>query len=67
MDVYQIQNQQLFLDSISQVITTTEVPTTTEVDADNDLIVDNGAPVISISFTLLLSLAFITVLTVLLQ
>ena len=63
MDVYEIQNQQLFLDSVSQVPTTTEAaPTTTESDIDSDLIVDNGAPVISSNFVLLLSFAFVTLL-----
>lgn len=60
MDVYQVENQQLFLDSISQAAPTTEAPTTTN-------IVDNGAPVINTSLTVLLSVAFFTVLCILLQ
>lgn len=69
MDVYRIQDPQVFLDSVSQVATTTEAteaPTTTE-SSNADLSVDNGAPVISISLTLLITLALITLTSVLLQ
>lgn len=65
MDVYQVQNQQQFLDSISQVAPTTEVPTT--INDNSDLNVDNGAPVIDISLTVLLSFALFTVFCILLQ
>ena len=65
MDVYQILDGQVFLDSVSQVPTTTEeVPTTTEASADSNLI--NSAPVISTNLTLLLSLALVTVFGLLL-
>ena len=69
MDVYRIQDPQVFLDSVSQVATTTEAteaPTTTE-SSNADLSVDNGAPVISISLTLLITLALITLTSILLQ
>ena len=69
MDVYQIQDPQVFLDSVSQVATTTEAPTTTESSntAGADLSVDNGAPVINTSLTLLLTLALVTLISILLQ
>ena len=69
MDVYQIQDPQVFLDSVSQVTTTTEAPTTTEsADAAGaDLSIDNGAPVINTSLTLLLTLALVTLISILLQ
>ena len=72
MDVYQIQDPQVFLDSVSQVATTTEAteaPATTESSdaAGADLSIDNGAPVINTSLTLLLTLAIITLISILLQ
>ena len=70
MDVYRIQDSQVFLDSVAQVATTTEAPTTTEssdVAAGVDLSVDNGAPVINTCLTLLLTLAIVTLTTILLQ
>ena len=66
MDVYRIQDQQRFLDSISQVAPTTEAPTTTN-SGNSDLVVDSGAPIINTSLMVLLSIALFTVLCVLLQ
>ncbi len=68
MDVYQIQDSQVFLDSVSQVATTTvEAPTTTESSNNAELSIDNGAPVINTSLTLLLTLALVTLTSILLQ
>lgn len=69
MDVYQIQDPQVFLDSVSQVATTTDTSTTTESsdEAGADLSVDNGVPVIKTSLTVLLTLALVTLICILLQ
>lgn len=69
MDVYQIQDSQVFLDSVSQVATTTEALTTTESSdsAGADLSVDNGAPAIGTSLTVLLTLALVTLTYILIQ
>ena len=62
MDVYRIQDQQAFRDSLL----VSEVATTTESSGDAagtvDLSVDNGAPVISTNLTVLLTLAFVTLI-----
>lgn len=64
MDVYQIQDQQRFLDSVVQVPETT----TTNANANTDLALgNNGAPAINTSITLLLGVAIITLLCVLLH
>jgi hypothetical protein len=68
MDVYQIQDPQVFLDSVSQVATTTiEATMTTDSSNNAELSVDSGAPVINTSLTLLLTLALVTLTTILLQ
>ena len=67
MDVYRIQDPQVFLDSVSQVATTTEATPTTTESSNAELSVDNGAPVINTSLTLLLTLALVTLTAIFLQ
>ena len=75
MDVYLIQDPTAFLNSVAEITapTTPAAPSSMITDqsigsvGEGELVVDNGAPDISTSFTLLLTLAFITILTILLQ
>lgn len=67
MDVYEIQDPEAFRNSVAQITATTSASVVPPTDsAGGDLIVDNGAPsAIKISYTLLLSLTFLTIISLL--